>query len=166
MTFGELFLLAGTGTVFDVFLGENTSKRIEILDSDLGSGTEKSKTINVLFDKKVIRYIAGFMPCSRTIEKRPHMTVVLDVDGESYEAKAIRYAEEHGIVEYEVNGYMMEYWTFYGKSEGWMFVRVDLDSGKEAFRGANIPWDSKMTDPIPKFMKNDKGWLKYNYMEG
>lgn len=47
-----------------------------------------------------------------------------------------------------------------------MFVRVDLDSGKETFRGANIPWDSKMTDPIPKFMKNDKGWLKYNYMEG
>lgn len=88
------------------------------------------------------------------------------VDEESYETKAIRYAEEHGIVEYEVNGYMMEYWTFYGKHDGWRFVRVDLDSGKEAFRGADIPWDSRMTDPIPKFMKNDKGWLKYNYMEG
>ena len=85
---------------------------------------------------------------------------------ENYEAKALKYAEEHGIVEYEVNGYMMEYWTFYGKSEGWRFVRVDLDSGKEAFRGAAIPWDSKMSDPVPRFLKNDKGWLKYNYMQG
>ena len=166
MTFGELFILAGTGTAFSVFLGENRSRHIDILDSDLGSGTEMSESLNRLMEKKVIRYIAGFSQCSRTKEKRPHMTVVLDVDGESYETKAIRYAEEHGIVEYEVNGYMMEYWTFYGKSEGWMFVRVDLDSGKEVFRGANIPWDPKMTDPIPKFMKNDKGWLKYNYMEG
>ena len=85
---------------------------------------------------------------------------------ESYETKALKYVEEHGIVEYDVNGYMLEYWTFYGRSEGWRFVRVDLDSGKEVFRGADIPWDSKMTDPVPRFLKNDKGYLKYNYMQG
>lgn len=28
---------------------------------------------------------------------------------ENYEAKSLKYAEEHGIVEYEVNGYMMEF---------------------------------------------------------
>ena len=166
MTFGELLSLERTGTAFSVFLGDNSSSHIEILDCDLGSGAEMSESINRLMDKKVIRYISGFSSCSSTKEKRPHMTVVLDVDGESYETKAIVYAEEHGIVEYEVNGYTIEYWTFYGKSEGWTFVRVDLDSGKEVFRGANIPWDHKMTEPIPKFLKSDKGWLKYNYMEG
>ena len=81
---------------------------------------------------------------------------------ENYEAKALKYAEEHGIVEYEVNGYMMEYWTFYGQSEGWMFIRYDLEQKKEVFRGANIPWNGT----IPKFLLDESGATKYNYLEG
>lgn len=78
MRFGELFILAGTGTVFDVFLGERTSEHIEILDSDLGAGTHESKVLDGLMEKDVVRYIPGFSQCKRTVEKRPHMTVVLE----------------------------------------------------------------------------------------
>lgn len=78
MTFGELFIRAGTGTSFDVFIGERTSEHIEILDSDLGAGTHESKVLDGLMRKDVIRYIPGFLKCKRTVEKRPHMTVVLE----------------------------------------------------------------------------------------
>lgn len=78
MKFGELFILAGTGTVFDVFIGERTSEHIEILDSDLGAGTHESKVLDGLMGKDVIRYIPGFLKCKKAEEKRPHMTVVLE----------------------------------------------------------------------------------------
>ena len=80
MVFGDLFIHAGTGTVFNVFIGENTSESIELLDSDLGSGTREGEILNCLMSKKVIRYIPGRM-ASKRIEcghKRPHVTVVLD----------------------------------------------------------------------------------------
>ena len=78
------------------------------------------------------------------------------------EEKALRYAEEIGVYEYAVNGKYMEYWTFYG-AEGWYFVRYDLEEGKEAFRGANIPFDGT----IPKFLLADGlRATKYNYMTG
>lgn len=85
----------------------------------------------------------------------------MDANNKFYEDKALRYAESVGIYEYEVNKNLMEYWTFYG-SEGWYFVRYDLDEEREVFRGANIPW----TGEIPKFLLTDTGATKYNYMVG
>lgn len=80
------------------------------------------------------------------------------------EHKALKHAEDIGVIEYRVNGHFMEYWSFYGKSEGWYFVRYDLDSGKEVFRGANIPWNEDAK--IPAFLVAPSGGLLYNYMEG
>ena len=82
--------------------------------------------------------------------------------GEEWSRKALSRAEEIGVVEYDVNGRYMEYWSFFG-SEGWYFVRHDLAKDEEVFRGANIPWDG---ETIPAFLKSPRGGLKYNYMEG
>ena len=81
-----------------------------------------------------------------------------------WEQLALRYAESIGVYEYEVNGKYMEYWSFYGRGEGWYFVRYDLEAGKEVFRGANIPWDDAAG--IPRFLRTESGATKYNYMEG
>ena len=78
------------------------------------------------------------------------------------EQKAIVRAEKIGVYEYKVNGKYMEYWSFYG-SEGWYFVRYDLDEDKEVFRGANIPFRDGV---IPKFLLSDSGATLYNYMTG
>lgn len=80
--------------------------------------------------------------------------------------KSLHYAEEKGIIEYRLNGRFMEYWTFYGKSEGWYFVRYDLEKDEEVFRGANIPWDESAEQPIPAFLIAKNGGFMYNYMEG
>ena len=80
-----------------------------------------------------------------------------------YDQKALVHAEDIGVYEYEVNGKYMEYWSFYG-SEGWYFVRHDLDENKDVFRGANIPWDAEIG--IPRFLLSDLGRTKYNYMTG
>lgn len=80
-----------------------------------------------------------------------------------FEHKALVYAEKIGVYEYKVNGSLMEYWSFYG-SEGWYFIRYDLENEKEVFRGANIPWDDKMR--IPAFLKGNTGATLYNYMQG
>lgn len=86
----------------------------------------------------------------------------------SYEDKALRRAEDIGVMEYRVNGRYMEYWTFFGKYEGWYFIRHDLDSGKDVFRGARIPWDFDADNPIPAFLRSPTpgGGLLYNYMAG
>ena len=81
-----------------------------------------------------------------------------------FEKKALCRAENIGVIEYRVQGHFMEYWSFYGKSEGWCFVRYDLDKDKEVFRGANIPWDDEAK--IPAFLVAPGGGLLYNYMEG
>ena len=80
MTFGELFILAGTNTVFTVYLGERTSEHIEILDSDLGAGTKEAEVLDRLMPKKVLRYIPGKMQSNRIPNqmKYPHMSVVLE----------------------------------------------------------------------------------------
>jgi len=80
MTFGELFILAGTNTVFTVSLGERTSEHIEILDSDLGAGTKEAEVLDRLMPKKVLRYIPGKMQSNRIPGqmKYPHMSVVLE----------------------------------------------------------------------------------------
>lgn len=83
--------------------------------------------------------------------------------GTDWEHAALVRAESIGVYEYYVNGKFMEYWSFYG-SEGWYFVRYDLEKGEETFRGANIPWDDDAK--IPAFLTTETGATKYNYMEG
>lgn len=80
-----------------------------------------------------------------------------------FEHKALVYAEKIGVYEYKVNGNLMEYWSFYG-SEGWYFIRYDLENEREVFRGANIPWDDSLGKPVPAFLYN--GGSLYNYMTG
>ena len=85
-------------------------------------------------------------------------------DDRDWKDEALRRAELIGVYEYAVNGRFMEYWSFFGKGEGWYFVRYDLGRGKEVFRGANIPWDDEAQ--IPAFLKTEDGATKYNYLEG
>lgn len=82
---------------------------------------------------------------------------------EVHDDKALKHAESIGVYEFRVNGRYMEYWTFSGKTEGWYFVRYDLDMEEEVFRGANIPF---VEDAIPAFLLSDTGAALYNYMEG
>lgn len=85
-------------------------------------------------------------------------------DAGNWKECGIMYAEWAGIYEYTLSGSIMEYWTFYGQNEGWIFVRVDLSEeyGTEIFRGANIPWMGY----IPEFLKTESGATKYNYCVG
>ena len=77
---------------------------------------------------------------------------------ESYADKALRYAETVGITEYQVNGNLMEYWSFFS-GEGWYFIRRDLDQGKDVFRGAHIPFVPEMG--VPAFLQTDSGATLY-----
>ena len=78
-----------------------------------------------------------------------------------WQTEAQDYAETVGLGEYEVNGKFLEYWTFY--SEGWYFVKFDLELRKEVFRGAFIPKGDDCW--IPRFLQAAKG-VKYNYEVG
>lgn len=80
-----------------------------------------------------------------------------------YEKKALLYAEYHGIYEYSVNGSVMEYMTFYGPAEGWVYVAVELDREEpmEFIREPAFKWHGW----IPYWLKTENGTL-YNYMEG
>lgn len=84
---------------------------------------------------------------------------VLTEEKKVYTAKARERAEAIGVTEYSVNGRFMEYWSFYG-SEGWYFVRHDLDKGEDVFRGANIPFGED--SPIPAFLLTKTGATLYN----
>lgn len=87
-------------------------------------------------------------------------------DERDWEAEALKYAESIGVYEYKVNGRFIEYWSFYGKLEGWYFIRYDLREKRERFRGANIPWDDEVRLPAPGFLRTKDGATKYNYMVG
>ena len=77
--------------------------------------------------------------------------------------KALIYAEQIGIYEYAISGTIIQYWSFYGQNEGWLFIQYDLAEEKEIFRGANIPWMGY----IPEFLKDPvTGATRYNYMCG
>ena len=77
--------------------------------------------------------------------------------------KALIHAEYIGVYEYEVSANIMQYWSYYGPAEGWVFVMYDLESNAEIFRGANIPWMGF----IPEFLKDPiTGSTRYNYMVG
>lgn len=82
-----------------------------------------------------------------------------------YAQKALIYAEQHGIIEYDVNGSIMEYMIFYGPAEGWVYVAVELDREEpmEIVRETAFGWHGW----IPYWlMKASNGGLRYNYMEG
>lgn len=81
-----------------------------------------------------------------------------------WQNEALRRAELIGVYEYDVNGRFMEYWSFFGKGEGWYFIRYDLEKQETAFRGANIPWDDDAQ--IPKFLLCPNGCTRYNYKVG
>ena len=80
-----------------------------------------------------------------------------------YKEKALRYAEEHGMYEYKVNGKYMEYWSLY--SDGFHFYRVDLDTEAWEEAGA-IAWDVQEGKPVPAFLKTETGTTLYNYYCG
>lgn len=106
---------------------------------------------------------------TEVVERVPQRTVDFIAkevhDGErDWETEALKYAESIGVYEYKVNGRFIEYWTFYGKSEGWYFIRYDLREKCERFRGANIPWDDEAT--IPAFLRTESDATKYNYATG
>lgn len=82
----------------------------------------------------------------------------------NWHKEALEYAEDVGIYEYNVNGKYIEYWSFFGRSEGWYFVRYDLEKQETLFRGAHIPWDENAR--IPKFLLQPNGCAKYNYKVG
>ena len=103
------------------------------------------------------------MPTTPTIRKQPAAETPKAPDRD-WEHEALAYAERIGVYEYKVNGKYMEYWSFYGKEEGWYFVRYNLEAGKEVFRGANIPWDDDAG--IPDFLLAENGATLYNYLEG
>jgi hypothetical protein len=102
--------------------------------------------------------------CHRRTVKVDFAAEEVHEDERDWEAEALKYAETVGIYEYELNGRFMEYWSFYGQGEGWMFVRYDLEQRREAFRGANIPWDGEAQ--IPRFLLTPDRATKYNYLVG
>lgn len=81
-----------------------------------------------------------------------------------FERKARIYAEQNGIIEYSVNGTIMEYLSFYGPAEGWIYVAVELDCDKprEILREKAFGWHGW----IPCWLKTETGATRYNYMEG
>ena len=77
---------------------------------------------------------------------------------------AIHYAEEHGIIEYNVNKEYMEYWSLY--EDGFHFYRVDLNSDLKEHL-CHIEWHKEEEYPIPAFLLTEvQGFTKYNYFEG
>lgn len=80
-----------------------------------------------------------------------------------YAGIALRYAEEHGIYEYKVNGTYMEYWSMY--EDGFYFYRVDLDT-KERAQLCHIEWHKEDGIHVPAFLLTETGATLYNYFEG
>lgn len=79
-----------------------------------------------------------------------------------YKHKALLRAEQLGIYEYSVNGHLMEYLSFFGQEEGWIYVVYDLETNTEIYRGKAFPW----LGFIPYWLKTESGATRYNYMEG
>ena len=79
-----------------------------------------------------------------------------------YNEKALRRAENIGVYEYNVNGHLMEYLSFFGQNEGWIYVVYDLESDTEIYREKAVPW----LGFIPYWLKTATGATRYNYMEG
>lgn len=81
-----------------------------------------------------------------------------------FKQKALIYCEQHGIIEHAVNGHLLEYLSFYGSEEGWVYVVVNLAEAepREIYRKQAFPWMGF----IPYFLKGKHGGTEYNYYEG
>ena len=79
-----------------------------------------------------------------------------------YNEKALHRAENIGVYEYNVNGHLMEYLSFFGQNEGWIYVVYDLESDTEIYRETAFPW----LGFVPYWLKTATGATRYNYMEG
>ncbi len=79
-----------------------------------------------------------------------------------YNEKALRRAEQIGVYEYNVNGHLMEYLSFFGQNEGWYYIVYDLEADTEIYRDKAFPW----LGFIPYWLKTETGATRYNYMEG
>ena len=81
-----------------------------------------------------------------------------------FKSLALRYAEEHGIIEYTVNKEYMEYWSLY--EDGFHFYRVDLNTNSKD-HVCFLEWHKEEGYPIPAFLLTEvQGFTKYNYFEG
>lgn len=76
---------------------------------------------------------------------------------------ALRYAENHGIIEYKVNKNYMEYWSLY--EEGFYFIRIDLNTCNRE-EVCHLPWTKDDDIPVPAFLLTREGHTLYNYFEG
>lgn len=76
---------------------------------------------------------------------------------------ALRYAETHGVIEYNVNKEFMEYWSLY--DDGFRFIRIDLNTSDRE-EVCHLPWNKEDGYPIPSFLMTSYGTTKYNYFEG
>lgn len=79
---------------------------------------------------------------------------------DDYDKMALARVEKIGVDVYEVNGKYLEYWSYFG-TEGFYFVRHDLDSGKDVLRKQCIP-----DGMVPRFLCDGELRPKYNYMKG
>ena len=79
-----------------------------------------------------------------------------------YKQKALLRAEQIGVSEYSVNSHIMEYLSFFGQEEGWIYVVYDLETDTEIYREKAFPWMGF----IPYWLKTESGATRYNYMEG
>lgn len=76
---------------------------------------------------------------------------------------ALRYAEDHGVIEYKVSKNYMEYWSLY--EDGFWFIRVDLNTNDRE-EVCNLPWSKDDGLPVPAFLVTREGHTLYNYFEG
>ena len=125
------------------------------------------KSVISMYGKELLEWFMGLrqMELSEACEAYEKVLWDSGVLAKDYGEKALRRADEKGIIEYTVNGNLMEYWSFYD-GEGWYFVRYDLDREEEVFRGANIPFRPSLKIPIPAFLRAPSGGLLYNYNIG
>lgn len=78
------------------------------------------------------------------------------------EQRALLWAENHGVYEYQLYGDWICYWSYYG-SEGMFHKQVNLATG-ESTCTAYPEWTNK--DTIPEFLRTPYGACLYNYFEG
>ena len=77
---------------------------------------------------------------------------------------ALKYAEKHGIYEYNVNKNYMEYWSLY--EEGFYFFRVNLNT-EGRLLVCHLEWHKEDEIPVPAFLMDEvTKATKYNYFCG
>ena len=152
----------------------NESQKLELKQRVLGerndaqgkgtSWAELAMADELVSDEELADKYGGTEFVPEDFSKKPPENPIGGLQASDWQEEALKYAESIGIYEYEVNDKYIEYWSFFGRHEGWYFVRYDLEKQETAFRGANIPWDDDAQ--IPKFLLRPNGCTRYNYMVG